>query len=115
SVSVTELSLEVPGDTTLCDEGAILLQAVVSPTGANIIWSDEPSFGNVLNDHSQDMDIEVTPVIPTTYYVQIIVDGCTLEDEVFVNLVSFQTVIQGDFIACIGDTVTLAVQDPNPS
>src|SRR5690606_12988901 len=67
SVSVTELSLVVPGDTTLCDEGAIVLQAAVSPSDANIIWSDEPSFGSVLNDHPQDTDIEVTPVIPTTY------------------------------------------------
>lgn len=114
TVQVTQLYLQVPSDTTLCDEEELVLAAIIQPASASIIWSDEISFGNVLNDHSSDLDIVVAPSVPTTYYVQISENGCTLTDEVFVNLVSFQTVIQGDFTACVGDTVDLFVQDPNP-
>lgn len=114
TITVTELGIDVPSDTTLCDDGFIVLNAAIFPSDASITWSDEEDFGNVLNDSSQDTDIEVSPTVPTTYYVQITANGCTLVEEVFVNLVSFQTVIQGDFTACMGDTVNLAVQDPNP-
>ena len=31
------------------------------------------------------------------------------------DLVSFQTVIEGDFTACENDTVTLSLLDPNPT
>jgi gliding motility-associated-like protein len=115
TVEVTQLSLQIPGDTTLCDDEELVLAAMMQPSAANIIWSDESSFGNVLNDNSTDIDIVVTPSVPTTYYVQITMNGCVMTDEVFVNLVSFQTVIQGDFTACYGDTVSLFVQDPNPT
>jgi gliding motility-associated-like protein len=114
TVDVTQLSLLIPDDTTLCDDEQLVLQAIVLPQNANIIWSDESTFGNILNDDVNDADIEVEPIVPTTYYVQITTNGCVLTDEVFVNLVSFQTVIQGDFTACVGDTVSLFVQDPNP-
>lgn len=114
TLSVTELAIEVPSDTTLCDEGSVILVASVFPSNASIEWSDENSFGNILNDNPQDVDIEISPAIPTIYYVRITSNACTLVDEVFVNLVSFQTVIQGDFTACMGDTVSLSVLDPNP-
>ncbi len=114
NVDVTQLSLFVPADTTICDDEVILLEAFISPANAEIIWSDDSLFQHVLNEDLHDFDIEVSPQIPTTYYVQITANGCVLNDEVFVNLASFQTVIQGDFTACAGDTVTLSVLNPNP-
>ncbi len=112
-VSVTSLNLEVPEDTSLCDGASLVLNAIVFPDNASVVWSDESSLGNVLNDNPQDTDIEVSPQIPTIYYVQITSLNCTKTEEVFVNLVSFQTQVLGDFVACYGDTVALFVQDPN--
>ena len=114
NVDVTELSLVIPGDTTLCDEIPVTLIAYYSPIGANITWSDVSNFSNMLNDNTSDPDIIVDIVVPTTFYVQIEAFGCELEDEVNVGLVSFQTVIDGDFTVCAEDTTTLSVLDPNP-
>ncbi|MFN0033080.1 MAG: gliding motility-associated C-terminal domain-containing protein [Flavobacteriales bacterium] len=112
-VNVPLMSLSVPEDTTLCDDAPLTLAATFAPSDAAIIWSDQEDFSNQLNDNTADEDISVLPIIPTTYYVQISVDGCELTDEVHVNLVSFQTVVVGDFTACENDTVMLQVQDPN--
>lgn len=114
-VSVTELELMLPSDTTLCDEESVILQAFFSPSDASVFWSDEALFGTMLNDNPSDGDIVVSPVVPSTYYVKVSANGCELSGEVSVNLVSFQTVVQGDFVACVGDTVQLYVQDFNPS
>jgi gliding motility-associated-like protein len=114
TVDVTTLSLDLPGDTTLCDEGALELVAAVFPPGAGAVaWSDTEEFTNLLNDGPDDVAIEVTPVTPQTYYCSWTVGECVVESEVSVNLVSFQTTIQGDFSVCAGDTVSLSVQDPN--
>lgn len=113
-VEVTELILEIPNDTTICDEQLITLTALYSPADAAIIWSDEPDFSNVLNDNTTDADISLNIVVPTTFYVSIEKNGCELIEEVNVNLVSFQTIIEGDFTACENDTVELSVLSPNP-
>ncbi len=114
SVDVTELLLSIPDDTTLCDDAPLLLAATYFPADAEIIWSDVPDFSTQINDNTSDADIEVSPVVPTTYYVQITSGICSIEDEVVVNLVSFQTVVEGDFTACENDTVTLSIEEPNP-
>ena len=114
TVTVTSLSLDLPPDTTLCDEVSLELSAVVFPPGAGIIeWSDTEDFTNLLNEDPLDVDIVVTPVAPQTYYCAWTVGECVVASEVFVNLVSFQTTIEGDFSVCAGDTVSLAIQDPN--
>jgi gliding motility-associated-like protein len=113
-VDVTNLQLTIPPDTTICDGGEITLNAVFSPNDAAIIWSDDVDFTTVLNDNNSDPDILVTIDIPTTYYVQVQKNGCTIQSDITVNLVSFQTEIEGDFTACEGDTIELIVLDPNP-
>jgi gliding motility-associated-like protein len=112
-VDVTILALEVPADTTICDDGTIVLNAVFSPANAEIAWSDDPDFATLLNDNTSDPDIEPEVLIPTTFYARVERNGCELQAQVTVNLVSDQTEIEGDFIACEGDTVELSVLDPN--
>jgi gliding motility-associated-like protein len=114
SVLVTALELTVPEDTTLCLSGTVVLNANYSPLAGDLIWSDESDFGNVLNDGPDDSDIEVVITEPTTFYAQLEVNGCVVEASVTINLVSFQTMIGGDFAACDGDTVNIFVLDPNP-
>lgn len=113
-VDVTDLVLQVPNDTTLCDEVPLTLNAIYSPPNANITWSDEANFSNVLNDSNNDPDITVMIQTPSTFYAQIEAFGCQLTADVNVGLVSFQAVIQGDFTVCANDTTTLSVLSPNP-
>ncbi|MBL7941888.1 MAG: PKD domain-containing protein, partial [Flavobacteriales bacterium] len=113
SVLVTSFEFSIPEDTTLCESGLLELTATVSDNDVEMIWSDQPDFSNVLNDNTGDEDIQVDVQTPLTLYFSASLDGCTATDEVVVNLVSFQTNIQGDFTACEGDTVELSIEDPN--
>jgi gliding motility-associated-like protein len=114
NIVVPEMSLVLPDDTTLCDDFILTLTADYTPMDAAITWSDQSDFSPILNDNASDASIDVNPVVPTTYYALIEYQGCELEEEVFVNLVSFQTVVEGDFTACENDTVTLSILEPNP-
>jgi len=115
SVQVISLELNVPADMTICDATGVDLTAIWQPSTAGIIWSDTPNFSNVLNEGPQDATITVSPESPTTYYAQVSLGNCTETASVLVNLVSSQTQILGDFIACEGDTISLFVLDPNNS
>ncbi len=114
-VFVPELQLIAPNDTVMCDEVPLLLSATFLPANAQITWSDESDFSTMLNDNLNDPDIIADIILPSTFYVEIEAEGCLLTDEVFVNLVSFQTVIEGDFTTCVNDTVQLSVLNPNPN
>jgi len=113
-VNVVQLSLEIPGDTTLCDDESLNLTAEYSPINASIIWSDTPDYSNVLNENPQDASIAISPALPSTYYASITFAGCTAEAEIDVDLVSFQTLIEGDLTVCVDDNTTLSIVDPNP-
>jgi gliding motility-associated-like protein len=115
SVIVPQLQLTVPSDTVMCDEEPLLLVANYFPATAEIVWSEDENFSSMLNDNINDPDIIADVIIPSIFYVKITTEGCTLEDNVFVNLVSFQTVIEGDFTTCANDTVQLSVLNPNPA
>jgi len=114
SVIVTVLDLNISDDTTLCDASEVNLDAIYSPLNGDLIWSDLPDFSNILNDGPTDPDIIVFVDEPSTYYAQLTFNGCTVEEEVVINLVAFQTMIGGDFAACEGDTVVIFVLEPNP-
>lgn len=113
-VEVVSFTYLIPSDTTLCDNATLTLAAAVSDDAVGVSWSDQPDFSNLLNDGPDDTDITVSVDAPVVFYFRATLDGCTVTDEVSVNLVSFQTNIQGDFTACEGDTVLLSIQDPNP-
>ena len=115
SIDVVVLNLQIPGDTTLCDDVPLTLNATFSPSDAAITWSNLADFSNMINDNTSDPDIVVNVAVPSTYYVRIQINNCTMTSQVFVNLVSFQTVIQGDFTTCVDDTVQLSVLAPNPN
>ncbi|MEN9348531.1 MAG: hypothetical protein RLZZ77_2042 [Bacteroidota bacterium] len=115
SIIVPELSLTIPNDTTLCEEGTLVLVANYAPNDASIEWSNTNTFANLLNDNLSDADIEINVSAPGEYFARVSQGDCSLEESITVNLLSFQTEIEGDFTACAGDTVTLSVLDPNPN
>jgi gliding motility-associated-like protein len=115
NVEVPQLSLSAPNDTLLCEEATLELTATFSPSNASIEWSNEADFSELLNSGNQDPTIEVNINEPSVFYVRVTIGDCVLMDTVEVNLVAFQTEIQGDFTACAGDSVTLNVLDPNPT
>lgn len=115
SVEVLNVSVDASDDLLLCEEGTNTFSAVVSPSNSEILWSLNPDFSSPLNTDLTQSSIDIDINSPTIVYVQANVNGCTATDEINVDLVSFQTVIEGDFTACENDTVTLSLLDPNPT
>jgi gliding motility-associated-like protein len=115
NVLVPQLELTLPNDTALCVPNNIDLTAVVNPANGSLTWSASPDFSSPLNSNAQDLSISVFVNGMHTYYAQLTSQGCSVEDSVSVFMVGDQATIQGDFIACYGDTVSLSVLNPNPS
>ena len=115
NVIVPQLELTLPNDTALCVPDNLDLNALVSPSTGDLIWSASPDFSNPLNSNTQDLSINVFVNGMQTYFAQLTSQGCTVEDSVSVFMVGDQATIQGDFTACYGDTVSLSVLNPNPT
>ena len=115
SVEVLNVSVDASEDLLLCEEGLNTFSAIVSPANSEILWSLNPDFSSPLNTDLTISSIDIDINSPIIVYVQANVNGCIATDEINVDLVSFQTVIEGDFTACENDTVTLSLLDPNPS
>jgi gliding motility-associated-like protein len=115
SVEVLNVSVFGSEDLLLCEEGTNTFSATVSPANSEILWSLNPDFSSPLNTDLTQSSIDIDINSPTIVYVQANVNGCLASDEINVDLVSFQTVIEGDFTACENDTVTLSLLDPNPT
>lgn len=115
NVIVPQLELTLPNDTALCVPGNLDLNALISPSTGDLIWSASSDFSSPLNSNTQDLSINVFVNGMQTYFAQLTNQGCTVEDSVSVFMVGDQTSIQGDFTACYGDTVSLSVLNPNPT
>jgi gliding motility-associated-like protein len=113
SVMVPQLDLSISNDTTLCVPDVVDLIASASPQNGNLIWSTSFNFMNPINVGGES-GITVMVNGSQTYYVQYTLQGCSVSDSVQVNLVENQTEIVGDFTACVGDTISLFVLNPNP-
>jgi gliding motility-associated-like protein len=101
-------------DTLLCFPASIALTAGFEPEGAAITWSDTNNWGsnNLLNADSTDADIDISVDESATYYVQISLQGCSIEDSVEVILANDSVLLAADFISCPNDTVSINVQNP---
>ncbi|MEO0405246.1 MAG: PKD domain-containing protein, partial [Bacteroidota bacterium] len=112
-VEVDELTLSVSEDIIICDETEVIITAFPSNPDAEITWSPFPDFGLQVNDGPNDPDIN--PVVSTdqTYYVLVETELCSRTDSVNVLLFQEESLIEGDLIACLGDTITLSVVNPS--
>ena len=114
-VIVSDISIALPDDLVLCDGGIQVINASVSDVNANITWSLSPNPNIPVLEGVGELVFNPNILQPTTVYVTADVNGCEASDEMEINIVSFQTEIEGDFTACVGDTVELAIVNPNNS
>lgn len=115
-VEVSTIALTVQEDVVLCDPGNTSLTCDVTSNGIpTIVWSLNTDGSDPINADPQAESINLTVNTPTTVYVFASLNGCEVQDEIQITLVSFQTEIEGDFTACENDTVTLSILDPNPT
>lgn len=115
SVNVVDLSLDVSDDVILCEPEDVSLLALASNNSAVYNWSFFEDGTSPILEGVNATELSYFFDSPQVVYVSASADGCTVVEEIEVNLVGFQTVIEGDFTACIGDVVELSVLDPNPA
>ncbi len=91
--------LNAPSNITTCNGGDVDLQ-VVGVNGADIIWSSDPDFTQVL---STDSIYTVPSGASTTYYVQATnSNGCSVSDQVTVGDFPVDVELSDDFTICVG-------------
>lgn len=99
------LTLEVPGDTAICETSYLLFAN--SPEAASFAWSESPDFSSIF---SVDPEVFVNPEQATEYFVQVIDDfGCVQEESIFIESNPVLVELQGATSICIGDTAEIIV------
>ncbi len=107
------LSIDAGLDATTCIP-SYLLQAN-ELNSSLVVWSDDPSFANVLNP-AGNLDVPVTLTEGSNiFYVRAYDEfGCFLEDEVEIIYPEVEITAE-DVLVCRGDTVSLEAINLNPS
>lgn len=107
-VGFTSLGLEAPEDVVVCNPGdPVTLTANSGNADAAWTWSLSPDFSNPLNLTPDDNSITVNVSGPSTYYLQLTVDGCSVSTAVNVSVIADVLDLGSSFTLCAGDTVTL--------
>jgi len=108
--------LSVSNDTTLCDgSNTITLYANSFGTSTDYIWSSNNAFTDTLNSDLTTDSLNVTPTVPTMYYVQINNSGCIAYDSIYVDLASSQIELLATQYICEGDTINIDVSNLDPT
>jgi gliding motility-associated-like protein len=108
--------LTVSNDTTLCDgANTITLYANSFGTSTDYIWSSNNAFTDTLNSDLTSDSLNVTPTVPTMYYVQVNNSGCITYDSILVDLASSQIELSAIQYICEGDTISIDVTNLDPT
>lgn len=113
-IHVSSIDLSVSEDMVLCEPEEIVLNALADAEGAHYTWSLQADLSAPLLSGEGQTELSYAVSTPVIIYVGAEINGCLATEEIAIDMVSFQTIIQGDFTACEGDTVTLFVLNPNP-
>lgn len=113
TITVTDsIELSVSPDQILCVPVQTTFTATTNGTATDFIWSDEPTFTNVLGT---DSILTITPNSEITYYVQASNSGCSKVDSVHVSFIGSSIHINGNDTLCLGESTSLTVVNENPS
>lgn len=115
-ITVTDsIQLSTSADQQLCLPTPLNLTAFTNGTADTFLWSDDPSFTNVLNSNTSDSILVITPTETTTYYVQASNPGCSKVDSVVVHFIGSSIHLIGDDALCLGETSTITAVNSNPA
>lgn len=104
------VDLQVSNDTTICSD-EILLSAT-SSNAVSIQWTDDPIFPVIL---SEEFEYLAMPSGETAYFVEVENEfGCTEKDTIIINDGRINVVAPDTFQVCIGDTLTIEIENLNP-
>ena len=95
-LSVTSLGLDLGKDTTICENGSVLLTADIGESGAIYSWSDGSSNPN-LNVNSSG-----------NYFVDVVSGACNAKDTIEINIDALPPLgLNDNYTICSGDSLLL--------
>ena len=108
-VMVNHLDLNLPEDTIMCNESVLNVEADFAPGNANLLWSDQLNFSNIIgqgggyNWNLGDFN---------TLYAQMSLNGCSVVDSMHVAVLSLDAMLEDQRKVCVGDSLWLNVLNP---
>ena len=108
-VQVTDISLEVEPDVTLCAGDTLRLLPKASEA-EEYHWSTSPNFFFDLNDDVHKPGLVLDSWYEGTYYIRVSTGRCTLTDSVRVSSSSVAVTLPSDRLVCQGDTFCVAAE-----
>lgn len=115
-ITVTDsLELSTTIDQELCVPTPVNLTAYTNGTADTYIWSSNVNFTDTLNINISDSIFQVTPTVPTMYYISAGNDGCSIIDSVFVDFIGSSIILSADDSICVGDQSIIVATNTNPS
>lgn len=107
-VSVTNVDVFIPNDTTICNANlGVNFIANSSLGNTNFVWSTNSQFTDTLNNNLTNGSLSVLPNNDSIFYILAESNGCEVTDSVAIDVVFGQTGISGPSGACQGDLIAL--------
>ena len=101
TVTIFESPTITISDATICGGNSITLSPVVTPLGGQFSWN-----GPAVNNQTSS-SITVNPAVTSVYNLSYSINGCTVSQNVNVNVIQNPQAILRDTSVCLGQTVTL--------
>ncbi|MEN9304185.1 MAG: hypothetical protein RL264_2614, partial [Bacteroidota bacterium] len=101
TITVFEAPTITISDATICGGNSITLSPTVTPSGGQFTWN-----GPAVNNQNSS-SITVNPSVSSVYSLSYSVNGCTVSQNVNVNVIQNPQAILRDTSICLGQNVTL--------
>lgn len=107
-VTVTNIDVLIPNDTTICNANlGVNFNATSTTGGTSFVWSTTDLHVDTINGNISNGSLSVLPTNDTTFYIFAESNGCSVVDSVSIDVVFGQTGIEGPLTGCQGDLITL--------
>ena len=113
-VEVENLQVNAGLNRVVCAGTSTVLSPIVMGNAVHYYWSLSPTFSSYLNTDFSNPQLEVWPTAPTTYYLRVEGEFCTVESSVRVSISDFSLSASDGYVVCYGDSTQLSVSTDVP-
>ncbi|MFH2094149.1 MAG: SBBP repeat-containing protein, partial [Bacteroidota bacterium] len=106
-IHVHDISINVPGDTSICQGQNVIFNVQSSEPNAEYVFSTHINFSDTINSNTSSGYLAVQPSVTTTYYISVSGTYCDKQDSVTVWVRNANIYAGADTAICYGDTIAL--------
>lgn len=110
SLNITSVLLNLISDTLICKGDSVSIESTFIPQEANIIWSFDNDFTNILPN--QWSNLNVAGDSTSTYFAKVEYNGCSDTSSVQIFTSDYYIQVNESYKFCEGDTVVITNINP---